>query len=114
MTKIRAIVTIHANGKQIDIGQEVDIKQEEAESLIERGFAELADGKSGKVSGDGPEPSQDDIIDAILQLDPKKDYGKDGIPNVKPIEKILGVTITSEQRDNAWAQLEKDTSNKKN
>jgi hypothetical protein len=45
-------------------------------------------------------------------LDPKKDYGKNGVPDVKAIEKVLGVDITAEQRDNAWAQLEKETSNK--
>jgi len=112
MTKIRALITLHANGKQVDIGQEVDLKQEEAESLVDRGFAELAEGKPNQPSAE-LDPSIEDIIDAILQLDPKKDYGKDGIPNIKPIEKILGVTITSAQRDNAWEQLEKDTSEKK-
>ena len=113
MTKIRALVTLHANGKHIDIGQELDVKQDEAESLVERGFAQIvAGGKVDKVTPNTPAPSQNDIIDAILQLDPKKDYGKNGVPDVKAIEKILGVDITAQQRDLAWAELEKETSGK--
>ena len=41
--KITAIITLHVDGKTILPNKSVDISDEEAKSLIERGFAKSAD-----------------------------------------------------------------------
>ena len=50
------------------------------------------------------------IVSAIPALDPEKDFTRDGKPEVKAIEELLGLDISAEERDAAFkiAQAEKD------
>ncbi len=56
----------------------------------------------------------EDIVEAIAGLDPTKDYGKNGKPNVDAIQAALGADISAAQRDQAWEifQKEKDEDGK--
>ena len=113
--KITAIITLHVNGKDHAPGEVLDIACEEAELLITRGFATSGQEKAASASTPAkPAPTIEDIVEAISGLDPDKDYGKNGKPNVEAIEALLGADITAAQRDQAWDifQKEKDEDGK--
>ncbi len=110
--KIKAIITLHVNGKDHAPGALLDIADDEAERLIARGFAASEQEKTASAStpaktatpstGGKPAPTIEDIVETISGLDPTKDYGKNGKPNVEAIEALLGANITAQQRDQAW------------
>ena len=116
--KIKAIITLHVNGKDHAPGTVLDIADDEAERLIARGFATSGQEKAASAStpaktattpaGGKPAPTIEDIVEAISGLDPAKDYGKNGKPNVEAIEALLGADITAQQRDQAWEIFQKD------
>lgn len=116
--KIKAIITLNVNGKDYAPGAVLDIADDEAERLIARGFAVTGQEKSVPAStstktattpaGGKPAPTIEDIVEAISGLDPTKDYGKNGKPNVEAIEALLGADITAQQRDQAWEIFQKD------
>ncbi len=117
--KIKALITLHVNGKAILPGGFVDVETEEAKSLINRGFA-----SSDKVSAttkttqspppppppapSKPAPTLEDIVDVIHDLDPSQDYGKSGKPNVDALEVLLDTNISAAGRDAAWAVFLKE------
>ncbi len=105
--QVKALITIHHNGKEIKPNGTVDIKDEEAKSFIKRGFA-IAVTKEAKVE-ETPSITIDDIVEVIAELDPKKDFGKNSKPNVDAIETLLDVNITAEQRDKAWELFKKES-----
>lgn len=128
--KIKAIITLNVNGKDHAPGAVVDVAEDEAKRLIERGFA-VANGQEKAAAtstnpaktdttppaggtGGKPAPTIEDIVEAIAGLDPAKDYGKNGKPNVEAIEALLGADISAAQRDQAWEifQKEKDEDGK--
>lgn len=130
--KIKAIITLSINSEDHAPGAVVDIADDEAKRLIARGFA-VAHGTeksapastggstqktetppTGGSNGGKPAPTIEDIVEAITGLDPAKDYGKNGKPNVEAIEALLGADITAAQRDQAWDifQKEKDEDGK--
>jgi hypothetical protein len=110
--KITAIITLHVDGKTILPGKSVDISDEEAKSLIERGFAKLAEASAvteqKPVQILQPEPAIDDVIEAIEILNPKTDFAKNGKPKVEAIEAVLGQNISAETRDKAWELYQKE------
>tara|TARA_A200000113_G_scaffold211953_1_gene213068 strand:- start:232 stop:654 length:423 start_codon:yes stop_codon:yes gene_type:complete len=107
--KIKALITLHVDGKSVLPGKFVDVETEEAKSLIKRGFA-----SNDKVSTEAksapdkppvpakPAPTLEDIVDVIHDLDPSQDYGKSGKPNVDALEVLLDTNISAQQRDAAW------------
>jgi len=107
--KIKALITLHVDGKAVLPGKFVDVETIEAKSLIKRGFA-----SDDKVSTDAkvapekpsapakPVPTLEDIVDVIHDLDPFQDYGKSGKPNVDALEILLDANISAAQRDAAW------------
>ena len=99
--KVKANITIIAGNKEYAPGALVDVTDDEAARLIGRGFATEV-GQEKLVSAKDAGPSIEDIVEAISGLDPTKDYGKNGKPNVEAIEALLGVDITAAQRDQAW------------
>ena len=123
--KIKAIITLHINGEDHAPGAVVDIVDDEAKRLITRGFA-TAHGQDKAAAatpaasgsqktetppaggGGKPAPTIEDIVEAIAALDPAKDYGKNGKPNVDAIETVLGTNISAAQRDQAWEAFQKE------
>lgn len=99
--KVKANITIIAGNKEYTPGALVDVSDDEATRLIGRGFASAA-GQEKPTPVKDAAPSIEDIVEAISGLDPTKDYGKNGKPNVEAIEALLGVDITAAQRDQAW------------
>lgn len=113
--KITAIITLHVDGKTILPGKSVDVANEEAQSLIDRGFAQsaakaTAAPETSKTPPPPPPPpaSLDDIIEAIDQLNPETDFAKNGKPKVEAIEAVLGQNIDAEARDKAWELYQKE------
>lgn len=95
-------------------GERVELPDEEAEYLIQQGVAKSHDdlnvsehaSRSIPTSiSTAPTLSQADRIDAIIdtmaELE-KGDFGKDGKPSVRAIEKILEQNISALERDRAW------------
>jgi hypothetical protein len=108
--KIKAVITIIAGGKDYAPGALVEISDDEALRLIGRGFAVAGQEKAAPASTSSKTaaPTIEDIVEAIAGLDPTKDYGKNGKPNVEAIEALLGVDITAAQRDQAWDIFRQD------
>jgi len=107
--KIKALITLHVDGKAVLPGKFVDVEAEEAKSLIKRGFASddtvSTEAKTTPVKPSAPAkpvPTLEDIVDVIHDLDPSQDYGKSGKPNVDALEVLLDANISAEQRDAAW------------
>jgi hypothetical protein len=107
--KIKALITLHVDGKAVLPGKFVDVETEEAKSLIKRGFASddkvLTDAKVAPEKPSAPAkpvPTLEDIVDVIHDLDPSQDYGKSGKPNVDALEILLDANISAAQRDAAW------------
>ena len=76
--KVIAVITLQVDGKTILPGKSVDVTSEEAQSLIDRGFAQSATKATAapETSKTPPPPpaSLDDIIEAIDQLNPETDF----------------------------------------
>ncbi len=85
-------------------GTEVDLTDADAEVLLNRGDVRAVAAKAAAVA---TPPSLEDIADAIDQLDAQKDF-KDGVPNLKAIERVLKASVTAAQRDEAWAKVQAD------
>jgi hypothetical protein len=114
--KIKAIITLHANGKVYAPGSLVDLANEEAQRLLSQGFAESEEQEivlhsptpQSQSSPHQAIPTIEDIVDAISALDPAKDFGKNGKPNVDALEDLLDANITAAQRDEAWEIYQKE------
>ena len=108
--QITALITLDVDGKTVHPHETVTLDKKEAERLIARGFATtgglLEEDRSETATNTGP--SIDDVIEVIEMLDPKKDYGKSGKPNVDAIETVLEANISADLRDQAWEQILKD------
>ena len=105
--QVTALITLHVNGEVIKPNKTVTLDKKEADSLIARGFAATG-GLSGEKKTETKSenaPSLDDIIEVIEMLDPEKDYGKSGKPNVDAIETMLEANISAALRDQAWEQV---------
>jgi hypothetical protein len=108
--QIKANITLCANGKSYPPGSILELADDEAERAIFRGFAEKennaavpnASAAQNQSAPEKPAPAMEDIVDAIASLDPTKDFGKNGKPNVEAIVNLLDATITAAQRDEAW------------
>ena len=111
--KVKALITLVANGKAHLPPSIVDLSDDEAERIIARGFAEAIQ-KEAPTSPPPKQPSTqsnptlEDIVDAISALDPAKDFGKNGKPNVEALEDLLDANITAAQRDEAWEIFQKE------
>lgn len=105
--KVIASITLRVGSPErmeyIPPGEPVNLPAEDANELMERGFATKASPKD-KDDDDRLES----IIDAIGDLEPTA-FGKDGKPNVKAIEEIIGWSISAADRDDAWVQYQKLT-----
>ena len=114
--KIRAIITLYANGKEIAPGTIVEITDGEAQRLIERGFAaenkpeRASPSKAAKPSVEKRDSSQksesalalEDIIEVIAELDKTRDFSKGGKPTSQDLEAILKAPIPAAQLDRAF------------
>jgi len=87
----------------ISPGVSLNLTNEEAEVLIDRGFA-IKD-----PVGDPRVALIDAIMDAIDDLSPDA-FGQDGKPNVKAIQDIIGQNISAADRDEAWVAYQSLTS----
>lgn len=85
----------------IESGTSIDMAENEAKRLIELGFATQCPSDVMR---------EDDLIEAIVDAIadlPVDAFGKDGKPNVKAIESVLGQNISAADRDKAWASYQR-------
>lgn len=110
--QITAIITICVSDKIILPGHQVNIADDEARSLIERGFAKSTDisvsTEQKPTQNQQPEPAIDDVIEAIEILNTETDFAKNGKPKVEAIEAVLGQNIDADIRDKAWELYQKE------
>ncbi len=105
--KVITNITLRIGGgkdlRYAEAGSEVELDKADAEALLALGHVRVANaGKPANL-----QPSLEDIAEAIEALDAEKDF-KDGIPNLKALERILKTSITAAQRDEAWAKVQED------
>lgn len=90
-------------------GTPVDLPDEEAQDLIKRSLATLADATEADVSDTGvQEERAEKIAEAALSLDGDDEslWLQDGRPTVAAVSAAFGDSVSSEERDEAWAALE--------
>lgn len=105
--KVITNITLRVGGgkdlRYAEPGNEVELDKADAEALLALGHVRVANaGKPASL-----QPSLEDIAEAIEALDADKDF-KDGVPNLKALERILKTSITAAQRDEAWAKVQED------
>jgi len=71
--------------------------------------AAKSEGKKSRAGGNKHVPSLDEFREAFGKLDPgNEDHRtKDGLPDVKALESVGGLKVTSKQRDKLWSELVK-------
>ena len=85
------------------LGKDID-------DLIARGFVGYAKDVI-VVEAEAPQAASDEeVLTAISKLDDKNDdhWTRGGVPQVSALAQISGRTVTAEQRDRLWAELNKD------
>ena len=119
-------VVIYKAGKQIKtVGPgKIDVPDAVGKDLLQRkcaqepGKAETpslppasnqTDSGSGGKADDKKVFTTEQVIEAIMDLDPDKTelWNDDGKPSVVAVESVLEGNITEEQRDEAWAEIKK-------
>lgn len=108
MAKLRLLATVKVSRETtLRPGAVIEVKDpedEQAASLVARGFARWV--KAGDAA-DVDELPLDRIIAAIGKLDPANaKHFKGGKPDLKALGDVLGVDVTADQRDQAWAVLQ--------
>lgn len=108
MAKLRLLATVKvAKETTLRPGAVIEVKDpedEQAASLVARGFARWV--KTGEEIEEDGLPL-DRIIAAIGQLDPANaKHFKAGKPELKALGELLGVEVTADRRDKAWAALQ--------
>jgi len=97
----------------IAIRMDADVEQDVRESLVEAALAKGCTKVGARIRATSkPIKTQqtDPIFDAINLLVEEanpKDFGRDGTPKVRAVEKILGYDISAPGRDAAWAEFQK-------
>ena len=98
------MVALNGIAIRMDAGIEQDVRESLVESALARGCTEV-----GARISDTSEPVEPaltfPIVDAIALLVEEanpKDFGRDGTPKVKSVERILGYDISAADRDVAW------------
>lgn len=109
MAKLRMLATVKvAKDTTLRPGTVIEAGQDDADavSLVARGFARWL--KPGEEAGVEVLPLPlDRIIAAIGQLDPANaKHFKGGKPDLKALGSVLGLEVSADQRDQAWAALQ--------
>jgi hypothetical protein len=97
MMQIRTLITLHTDKGKVPPQSVVALPDDEAKTLIAKGFAIATNGSSNEVA---PLP-ESELHDAIAVLG-EDGFGKDGKPLIKALEEVLDRDITQAERDSAW------------
>lgn len=80
-------------------------------TATDRAKAEEAETATGPDSDEGQVGELDEVVAAILELEEgEANYLGDGRPRTGALSKALGRTVSAEERDRAWAELQDDGS----
>ena len=101
MIALMTLQTGLAQDSTVPYGASFEWPDEEAPSLMARGFACVGTVQTTVMETDHLHA----IVDAMTDLSPDA-FGKDGKPAVKILEEILGHPVSAAQRDQAWAQYQ--------
>lgn len=108
MARLRLLATVKVDkDTTLRPGAVIEVKDPDdadAASLVARGFARWL--KAGDEAGE-EDLAPDRLIAAIGRLDPANPrHFKGGKPELKALGDLLGVDVTADQRDRAWAALQ--------
>jgi hypothetical protein len=111
IVQIKGHVTLYVNGKSVPPGEVVALNRGEAEYLAGRDLVEVFEATAPAPATIAPPPppptvDEEDIIEAILQLDEATGFTTAGLPKVELLEEILETNISASQRDAAWAKVQ--------
>lgn len=103
--RVKPNATVKHGGAFHGANTVIEMTDTEAADADLTGLEEIASG-AAPAKGDD---RQAKIIAAIKGLDPKTkgNFTSAGVPSVEALEKVVG-DITAEERDAAWAQVQKD------
>ena len=101
MIEIKITRATVANGKDVLPGDVFETSEADAKFLCNIGKAVLA-ADADKTA------NVEQVIGAIsaLDMDNKEHFTTDGKPKVDAIEELLGMEVSGEMRDQAWAEFE--------
>ena len=111
IVQIKGHVTLYVNGKAVPPGEVVGLNRGEAEYLAGRDLVEVFEATAPAPATIAPPPppptvDEEDIIEAILQLDEATGFTTAGLPKVELLEEILETNLSASQRDAAWAKIQ--------
>lgn len=113
IVQIKGRVTLYVNGKAVPPGEVVELNRGEAEYLAGRDLVEVFETTAPAPATITPPPAptvtEEDVIEAILQLDEATGFTTAGLPKVELLEEILETNISASQRDAAWAKIQAQT-----
>ena len=110
---VKATIALQTRDTFILPGETVTLDEADAQSLIQQGFAKLAEGASASVMPTTHHDKEDkeenddafiqEIVDAIDLLNKDADFSKsDGKPHTNALSHVLDEHVTATQRDRAW------------
>jgi hypothetical protein len=104
----RCLATVRHGGAHHGPNAIIQVTAEEFEALKAEGkVAALEEAEPSAPAAEKPEDRTallDEIIEAMGKV-AKEEFGKDGKPNVKPLEAVLGYDIKAQDRDDALERL---------
>ena len=104
VSHITQMVALNGIAIRMDAGIEQDVRESLVEAALAKGCTKVG-ARIRATSKPIKTPQTDPVLDAITLLVEEgntKDFGRDGTPKVRSVEKILGYDISAADRDAAW------------
>lgn len=112
--KIKVLMdTLVERGKTKPAGSTIEVSGAEGQAKIDAGLAEaVGKGKGKDPDPDGADAAHEQIVAYMSTLEVPEDptgseyFTDDGKPHVTLIESALGIDVSAEARDRAWAAVQ--------
>jgi len=106
VSPILQMVAVNGIAIRMEAGVEQDVRESLVEACLAQGCTKVGSKKTAKVVK-APEGNPTlDALGLVVEEGNPDDFGRDGTPKVKAIEKILGYDISAADRDVAWAAFQ--------
>jgi hypothetical protein len=102
VSPILQMVALNGIAIRMEAGVEMDVRESLVMTALAQGCTKVGAKKAAKVKN---APETDPTLDALAQVVEEgnpDNFGRDGTPKVKAIEKVLGYDISAADRDVAW------------
>ena len=108
VSPILQMVALNGIAIRMEAGVEMDVRESLVESALAQGCTKVGVRVRATLKTI-KEPEASPTVDAIgilVEEGNPKDFGRDGTPKVRSIERILSYDITAADRDVAWAKFQ--------